>query len=150
MLHSSATRTTDAQLQWSLFSLKSRTFGLGQTNWTDKFWGIWGIFGRTISTNFRTVTPLSMFSTIQPLFLQAFISTSQIFIWNWDLNLGFSLRVFVVRVPYFECPFWNSNPVWTLRMLSLCVFLWKGRVLALLMTFRTFYRSISKANGFAL
>ena len=25
--------------------LKSRTFGLGQTNWADKFWGIWGIFG---------------------------------------------------------------------------------------------------------
>ena len=32
-------RTTDAQ--WSLFSMKSRTFGLGQTNWADKFWGIW-------------------------------------------------------------------------------------------------------------
>jgi hypothetical protein len=27
------------------FSLKSRTFGLGQTNWADKFWGIWGLFG---------------------------------------------------------------------------------------------------------
>ena len=24
------------------FSLKSRTFGLGQTNWADQFWGIWG------------------------------------------------------------------------------------------------------------
>ena len=23
------------------FLLKSQTFGLGQTNWTDKFWGIW-------------------------------------------------------------------------------------------------------------
>ena len=38
-------RTTDSQ--WSLFSLKSRTFELGQTNWVDKFWGIWGIFGWT-------------------------------------------------------------------------------------------------------
>ena len=61
-------RTTDAQ--WSLFSLKSRTFGLGQTNWADKFWGIWGIFGQTISTHFGTVSPLSMFFIIQPLFLQ--------------------------------------------------------------------------------
>ena len=52
------------------FSLKSRTFGLGQTNWADKFWGIWGIFGQTISTHFGTVSPLSMFSIIQPLFLQ--------------------------------------------------------------------------------
>ena len=28
------------------FSLKSRIFGLGQTNWADKFWGICGIFGQ--------------------------------------------------------------------------------------------------------
>jgi hypothetical protein len=27
--------------------LKSRTLGLGQTNWAYKFWGIWGIFGQT-------------------------------------------------------------------------------------------------------
>jgi hypothetical protein len=27
----------------------SQTFGLGQTNWADKFWGICGIFGQTIS-----------------------------------------------------------------------------------------------------
>jgi hypothetical protein len=32
-----------------LFSLKSRFFVLGQTNWADKFWGIWGIFDQTIS-----------------------------------------------------------------------------------------------------
>ena len=61
-------RTTDAQ--WSLVSLKSQTFWLGQTNWPDQFWGIWGIFGQTISTHFGTVSPLSMFSIIQPLFLQ--------------------------------------------------------------------------------
>jgi hypothetical protein len=52
------------------FSLKSRTFGLGQTNWANKLTGIWGIFGQTISTHFGTVSPLSMFSIIQPLFLQ--------------------------------------------------------------------------------
>ena len=32
------TRTTDAQ--WSLFSPKFQTFGLGQTIWADKFWDI--------------------------------------------------------------------------------------------------------------
>ena len=52
------------------FSLKSRTFGFGQTDWADKFWGIRGIFGQTISTYFGTVSPLSMFCIIQPLFLQ--------------------------------------------------------------------------------
>ena len=36
------------------------TFGLGQSNWADKFWGIWGIFGQTISTHFGTVSPLSI------------------------------------------------------------------------------------------
>jgi hypothetical protein len=42
--------------------------------WTDKlgdkFWVIWGIFGQTISIHFGTVSSLSMFSIIQPLFLQ--------------------------------------------------------------------------------
>ena len=36
--------------------------------WADKLWGIWGIFGQTISTHFGTVTLLSKFSIIQPLF----------------------------------------------------------------------------------
>jgi hypothetical protein len=48
---------SDGDAQWSLFSSKYQTFGLGQTNWADKFWGIWGIFGQTIS-------PLSMFSIL--------------------------------------------------------------------------------------
>jgi hypothetical protein len=47
--------------------LKSRTFELGQTNWADKFWGIWGIFDQTISPK---IGLLSMFSIIQPLFPQ--------------------------------------------------------------------------------
>ena len=34
----------------------------------DKFWGIWSIFGQTVSTHFgtHTVSPLSMFSIIKP------------------------------------------------------------------------------------
>jgi hypothetical protein len=68
--------------------LKSRTFGHGQTNWANKFWKIWGIFGQTISA---PILVQFMFSIIQPLFLQkneAFISTFQIYIWDWDLNVG--------------------------------------------------------------
>ena len=38
--------------------------------WADKFWGIWDIFGQFISPHFGTVSPLSMFSINQPLFLQ--------------------------------------------------------------------------------
>ena len=49
------------------FSSKSQTFGLGQTIWADKFWGI---FGRFISIHFGIVSPLSMFFINEPLFLQ--------------------------------------------------------------------------------
>ena len=59
-------RTTDAQ---SLFSMKHRTFGHGQTNWADRFWGIWGIFDQSISTNVGTVSPLSMFLLINPQYV---------------------------------------------------------------------------------
>ena len=52
-------RTTDAQ--GSFFSLKSITFGLWQTNWADKFWGIWGNFGQTISTHFGSESLVHVF-----------------------------------------------------------------------------------------
>ena len=52
------------------FSSKSLTFGLGQTIRADKFWGIWGIFGRFIKHYFYK--KLSLY----------------IFIWDWDLNFG--------------------------------------------------------------
>ena len=52
------------------FSSKSQTFGLGQTIWADKFWGICGIFCQFINTHFGTVFPLPMFSINQPIFLQ--------------------------------------------------------------------------------
>ena len=86
----------EAFFQWN--------FGLGQTNWADKFSVIWGIFGQTISTHCATLSPLSMFSTIQPLFLQktqAFISKSQLFI----LNLGFKeLGIFNLKPLCFRSP----------------------------------------------
>ena len=52
------------------FFIEIPNFWVGQTNRAEKFWSIWGIFGRTISTHFGTVSPLSMFSIIQSLFLQ--------------------------------------------------------------------------------
>ena len=60
--------STDYGRPMKLFSLKSSSFGLWQTNWANKFWGIWGIFDRTISTHGGTA--LSMFPIIQPLSLQ--------------------------------------------------------------------------------
>ena len=74
--------TTDYGRPMKPFFIEIQIFGHGQTNRADKFWSIWGIFGQTISTQFGTVSPLSMFSIIQPLFLK------NIFIWDWDLNLG--------------------------------------------------------------
>ena len=60
-------RITDYGQPERAFFQKPQTFRLGQTNWVDKFWGI---FGQTISIHFGIVSPLSMFSIIQPLFLQ--------------------------------------------------------------------------------
>ena len=53
-----------------VFFPKIPNFGLGQTNWSLTFWGIWGIFCWTNSTHFGIVGSLSMFSINQPLFLQ--------------------------------------------------------------------------------
>ena len=64
----------------------SQSFGLGQTSWADKFWGIWGIFGQTIRPHFGTVSPLYMFFNIQPLFLQKTIPLYPLIIFDWDLN----------------------------------------------------------------
>ena len=69
------------------FSLKYRTFGLWQTNWVDKFWGIWGIFGQTISTHCGTVSPLSMFPLINHYFYKK--TKPLYFIPNVYLELGF-------------------------------------------------------------
>ena len=44
----SPARTTDTRRE--LFFQKLETFGLGQTNWDEILWGIWGISGQTIST----------------------------------------------------------------------------------------------------
>ena len=59
--------------------------------WADKFGGIWDIFGSTISTHLVTVSPLSMFSIIQPLFLYKTLSL-YIHIPNIYLGLGFEFE----------------------------------------------------------
>ena len=59
-------RTMDAQ--WSLFSLKFLTFGLGQTNSAAKFWGV---FQPNYQHPFWYCESLvHIFYNIQPLFLQ--------------------------------------------------------------------------------
>ena len=50
-------RTADAQ--WSLISSKSQTFGLGQTIWAYRFWGIWNIFSWFINTHFGKILRLT-------------------------------------------------------------------------------------------
>ena len=76
----------------AFFLSKSQSFELGQSIWAVRFWGIWGISGRFIRNRFDTVSPLSMFSINQPLFLQKtkllYISKLQTFILDLDLNLG--------------------------------------------------------------
>ena len=62
------------------FLLKSRTFELGQINS-----GEFKVFLAELPAPiFGTVSSLSMFSIIQPLFL--------IFIWDWDLNLNLGCK----------------------------------------------------------
>ena len=63
-------RITDYGRPMIPFFIEIPNVWVGQTNRADKFWSIWGIFGRTISTHFGTVSPLSMFSIIQSLFLK--------------------------------------------------------------------------------
>ena len=88
-----ATITDYGRQMKPFFSWKSQTFRLGQTIWADEFWDILGIFGLFINTHFGTVSPLSMFSINQPLFLQKkdFRSKSQINIWNLDIKTYFFL-----------------------------------------------------------
>ena len=43
-------KTTDYGHPDRAFFQKFETFGLGQTNWAEILWGIWGISGQTIST----------------------------------------------------------------------------------------------------
>jgi hypothetical protein len=65
-------------------------------------WGIFGIFGQTISTHFGTVSFLSMFSIIQPLFSQKL--SLYINIPNINLGLGFEFGPKRIRDLAFVCP----------------------------------------------
>ena len=82
--------------------------------WANNFWGIWGIFGKFISTNFDAVSLLSMFSINQLLFIQKlnfyirrnpnYLITIGIWIWA-SKSQGFSHRVSVLRA-YIHCNGW--------------------------------------------
>ena len=49
---------------------EAKLLGLGRQYGQINFGAIWGIFGQFISAHFGTVSPLSMFSINQPIFLQ--------------------------------------------------------------------------------
>ena len=81
--------------------LKSRTFVLGQTNWADKFWGIWGIFGRTISTQAIFVQ-----CPCFPLFNHYFYKKLSLYIHIPNIYLGLGLEFGPQRIRdlAFMCP----------------------------------------------
>ena len=91
-----------------LRTLNEAPFWLWQTNLADKFWGIWGIFGQTISTHFDRVSPLTMFSIIQPLFLQLNLCQKLFFL----LNMG--------RTCFVQKLFWMSETISSHNMFSPC------------------------------
>jgi hypothetical protein len=70
--------------------------------WADNFLGICGIFSQFISTHLGTVSPLSMFSINQPLFLQK--NKPYIQIPNVYLGLGFLFGPKRIRDLAIECP----------------------------------------------
>ena len=76
----------------AFISLKSISLGFGQTNQADKFWSIWGIFSRTRCQNpfwhSESLVYVFHYSTKISTKNQTFISTSQISIRDWDLNLS--------------------------------------------------------------
>ena len=70
--------------------------------WADKFWSNCGIFGHFISSHFGTVSPLSMFSIIQPLFLQR---TKPLYPNpKYFLGLGFEFGPQMIRDLAIVCP----------------------------------------------
>ena len=98
--------TTDNGHPERAFFQKFETFGLGQTIWADKFWGIWGIFSRFISTFFGTVSPLFMFHINQPLFVQ---KTKPLYP-NIYLGLGFKFGPQIIRDLAIVCPLSECTP----------------------------------------
>ena len=120
------TRTTDAQ--WSLFSSKSQTFGLGQVIWAGKFWGISGVFGRFISSHFRPSflvwVHILHWSTIISTKNSAFIFKSQIF------RLGFEFGSQRIRDSAIVCPQSvcqdNQGKQWVIKLSTLIFWLFGG------------------------
>ena len=80
----------------------STTHGLRPPN--EAFWCI---FGPTITTHFGRVSPLSMFSIIQPLFLQT--SSKRISNSKRELRIEGAKRIFLVNKIQLITSFWNSH-----------------------------------------
>ena len=114
---------TDAQ--WSLFSLKSRTFELEPTNWADKFWGIWGIFDQTISIHFVHVFHVVIFNHYFYKKLSLYIHTPN----KFGIGIGiwiFNFSILKQNWRYFHLlPWLHKQPktaLWkfSLSYISLC------------------------------
>jgi hypothetical protein len=82
------------------FFIEIPNFGLGQTIWADNFGGI---FGQFISTDFGTVSPLSMLPINQTLFLQK-KTCLYIQIPNIYLGLGLEFGPKQIRGLAIVCP----------------------------------------------
>ena len=74
----------------AFFHQNPKLLGLGRQFGRIDFGGIWGIFRQIISTHFRALSPLSMFSIAQSLFLQKLSLFIQI--QNIYLGLGFGQK----------------------------------------------------------
>ena len=77
------------------FFQKFETFGLGQTNWADILWGIWGISGQTISTILALWVPCSWESVAGSLSYKKL----------WFLGLKFTT------------PKYSQNKIWAVKNL---------------------------------
>ena len=87
------------QIPRDSFFQKPWTLGLEQTFWAETFWGIRGIFGRTISTHFGAVSPCPCFPLFNHYFYRRtpkYLFGSGILIWAANY-LRFNLRVSVVH-----------------------------------------------------
>ena len=117
-------------IQREIFS-KILNFSAWQTFWAKIFRGIWCIFGLTIRSHFGTVSFLSMFSIIQPLFIQKIeplYPTPKILFGPqkiWDLTIVcpwsvVSFKYAIARKPvfdtlsFFSCPssYKNEHDFW--------------------------------------
>ena len=95
---------TDYDCPMKPFPLKFRAFGLGQTNWEDKFWGILDIYGQTISNLLVQWVPCLCFPSFNHFFYKKLSLYIMIHIPIIYLRLGFVFGPQRIRELAFVCP----------------------------------------------